>query len=338
MGAVTQSRSLFKSTLGVLSVAKRTRGQVLQPIGKKRSWGEIVARDFRVNWAVYVMALPVLAYFIIFNYIPMTGIIMAFQKFQIKKGIWGSKFVGLANFVRFFNSPYAWRLIRNTLLISLYGLAFSFPLPVVFALCLNEVRSTKFKRITQTISYMPYFISIVVVVAILFDFCKSEGILTMLAKKFGWSGGALISAPQWFRTLYIGSNIWQHLGYNSIIFISALAAIDPQLYEAATIDGANRWQQTLHVTLPGIATTIVVLLILRLGSIMGVGYEKIILMYSPATYETGDVIASYVYRVGLEDADYSYSTAINLFNSLVNMLVLFLANQMSRRISDTSLW
>ena len=310
----------------------------LRPAIGKRKWSRIVSRDFRENWPVYLMALPVLAYFIIFNYVPMTGIIMAFQKFQIKKGIWGSKFVGLENFIRFFNSPYAWRLIRNTLLISLYGLIFSFPLPIVFALSLNEVRNIKFKKATQTISYLPYFISIVVVVSILFDFCKSEGALTKLAGIFGWTGGALISSPQWFRTLYIGSNLWQHLGYNSIIFISALAAIDPQLYEAATIDGANRWQQTVHVTLPGIANTIVVLLILRLGQIMGVGYEKTILMYSPATYETGDIIASYVYRVGLVDADYSYSTAINLFNSVVNLIVLFLANQISRKISSTSLW
>ena len=177
-----------------------------------------------------------------------------------------------------------------------------------------------------------------VVVSILFDFCKSGGVLTRLAEVFGWKGGALISSPEWFRTLYIGSNLWQHLGYNSIIFISALAAIDPQLYEAATIDGANRWQQTLHVTLPGIVSTIVVLLILRLGSIMSVGYEKTILMYSPATYETADIIGSYVYRVGLLDADYSYSTAINLFNSLINLLVLYVANRFSRHISSTSLW
>ena len=305
---------------------------------RKRSWGSIVARDFRANRAVYLMALPLIAYFIIFNYIPMTGIIMAFQKFQIKKGILGSQFVGLDNFARFFNSPYAWRLIRNTLLISFLGLLFSFPLPIVFALCLNEVRNAKFKKITQTVSYLPYFISIVVVVSILFDFCKSGGILTRIAELFGWKGGALISSPEWFRTLYIGSNLWQHLGYNSIIFISALAAIDPQLYEAATIDGANRWQQTLHVTLPGIASTIVVLLILRLGSIMSVGYEKTILMYSPATYETADIIGSYVYRVGLLDADYSYSTAINLFNSLINLLVLYVANRFSRHISSTSLW
>ena len=316
------------------SIADRAAG----PMIRKRSWGSIVARDFRANRAVYLMALPVIAYFIIFNYIPMTGIIMAFQKFQIKKGILGSQFVGLDNFARFYNSPYAWRLIRNTLLISFLGLLFSFPLPIVFALCLNEVRNAKFKKLTQTISYLPYFISIVVVVSILFDFCKSGGVLTRLAEVFGWKGGALISSPEWFRTLYIGSNLWQHLGYNSIIFISALAAIDPQLYEAATIDGANRWQQTLHVTLPGIVSTIVVLLILRLGSIMSVGYEKTILMYSPATYETADIIGSYVYRVGLLDADYSYSTAINLFNSLINLLVLYVANRFSRHISSTSLW
>ena len=168
---------------------------------RKRSWGSIVARDFRANRAVYLMALPVIAYFIIFNYIPMTGIIMAFQKFQIKKGILGSQFVGLDNFARFFNSPYAWRLIRNTLLISFLGLLFSFPLPIVFALCLNEVRNAKFKKITQTISYLPYFISIVVVVSILFDFCKSGGVLTRIAELFGWKGGALISSPEWFRTL-----------------------------------------------------------------------------------------------------------------------------------------
>ncbi len=317
---------------------KANTGRIATPNVGKTKWHTIVARDFRSNWVVYLMALPVLVYFILFNYVPMTGVIMAFQKFQIRKGIWGSKFVGLDNFVRFFNSPYAWRLIRNTLLISFYGLLFSFPLPIMFALSLNEVRNLRFKKVTQTISYLPYFISIVVVVSILFDFCKSDGALTKLAAMFGWSGGALISSPEWFRTLYIGSNLWQHLGYNSIIFISALAAIDPQLYEAATIDGANRWQQTIHVTLPGISATIVVLLILRLGQIMGVGYEKTILMYSPATYETGDIIASYVYRVGMEDADYSYSTAINLFNSVTNLVVLFLANQLSRRIGDTSLW
>jgi putative aldouronate transport system permease protein len=310
---------------------------VRPPIAKV-SFGARLKKDLKNHWQIYLMALPVVIYFLLFNYAPMVGIVMAFQKYSIRNGIFGSQFVGFDNFVRFFNSTYFWRLLRNTLLISFYGILFSFPLPIVFALCLNEVRNTKFKKVVQTISYLPYFISVVVVVSILFDFCKSSGVLTLMAEKFGWTGGALISSPSWFRTLYVGSNVWQHLGYNSIIFISALAAIDPTLYEAARIDGANRWQQTLHVTLPGIASTIVVLLILRLGQIMSVGYEKIILMYSPSTYETADVIASYVYRIGILNADYSYSTAINLFNSVINLIVLFGANWISKKINETSIW
>lgn len=295
-------------------------------------------RDMRNNWSIYVMALPFLAYFIIFHYIPMGGVLMAFQDFSIKKGIFGSTWVGLKQFERYFNSPYFFRTLSNTLLISFYGLIFSFPFPIIFALCLNEVRNKQFKKVTQTISYLPYFISVVVVVAILNDFSKANGVLTQLAAALGDDGGALISRPEWFRTLYIGSNMWQHLGYNSIIFISALASIDPELYEAAVIDGAGRWKQTLYITLPGIASTIVVLLILRLGQIMSVGYEKIILMYGPATYETADVISSYMYRVGIQDSDYSFSTAINLFNSIVNFIVLFVANTFSRKLGDTSLW
>lgn len=305
---------------------------------KKKTKKEVIRRDLRMNWSIYLMALPVLLYFIIFHYIPMGGVVMAFQDFSIKKGILGSKWVGFDQFVRFFSSPYCGRLILNTLLISFYGLIFSFPLPIVFALCLNEVRNKKFKKVTQTISYLPYFISVVVVVSILNDFCKSDGALTKLAQSFGYQGGALISAPEWFRTLYIGSNMWQHLGYNSIIFISALAGIDPELYDAARIDGAGRWKQTLYITLPCLIPTIVILFILRIGQIMNVGYEKIILMYGPATYETADVISSYVYRVGLTSADYSYSTAINLFNSVINFVVLFAANHISKRVSDTSLW
>ena len=298
----------------------------------------LIKRDCRMNKAVYLMAFPVIVYFIIFNYIPMGGILMAFEDYSIKKGIFGSTWVHFDNFIRFFNSVYFWRLIRNTLLISFYGLIFSFPFPIIFALCLNEIRNVKFKKLTQTISYMPYFISIVVVVSIIYDFCSSDGALTKLAAAFGDTGGALIARPEWFRTLYIGSNIWQHLGYNSIIFISALAAIDQELYEAAVIDGASRWKQTIYITLPELSSTIVVLLILRLGQIMNVGYEKTILMYSPATYETADVIASYVYRVGIIDADYGYSTAINFFNSIVNFIVLFVANTISRKLSETSLW
>lgn len=319
-------------------MAKSNGSAAAAPVDEKRMRRALIKRDWRMNKAVYLMALPVIAYFIIFNYIPMGGIAMAFQNYSIKKGILGSQFVGFDQFIRFFNSPHCFRLIRNTLLISFYGLLFSFPFPIIFALCLNEVRNKKFKKVTQTISYLPYFISVVVVVSILQDFTKADGILTQLAAALGDSGGALISRPEWFRTLFIGSNMWQHLGYNSIIFISALAAIDQELYEAAVIDGAGRWKQTIYITIPALTGTIVVLLILRLGQIMNVGYEKIILMYSPATYETGDVISSYVYRVGIVDSDYSYSTAINLFNSVINFIVLFVANVFSRKISETSLW
>lgn len=319
-------------------MAKQSAAAAQMGVDEKKLRQALIKRDWRMNKAVYLMAIPVLAYFIIFNYIPMGGIVMAFQNFSIKKGILGSQFIGFDNFIRFFNSVHFWRLIRNTLLISFYGLIFSFPFPIIFALCLNEVRNKAFKKASQTISYLPYFISVVVVVSILQDFTKSGGVLTQLAAAFGDTGGALISRPEWFRTLYIGSNMWQHLGYNSIIFISALAAIDQELYEAAVIDGAGRWKQTLYITLPALSTTIVVLLILRLGQIMNVGYEKIILMYGPSTYDTGDVIASYVYRVGIVDADYGYSTAINLFNSAINFIVLFVANQFSRKISETSLW
>lgn len=297
-----------------------------------------IKRDLRLNWAVYLMAVPVVIYFIIFNYIPMGGVLMAFQNFKIRKGIMGSDWVLFENFIRFFNSVHFWRLVRNTVLISFYGVVFSFPFPIIFALCLNEVQNAKFKKITQTISYLPYFISTVVVVSILNDFCKSNGILTQIAHLFGDDKGALISRPEWFRTLYIGSNLWQHLGYNSIIYISALAAVDQELYEAAYIDGAGRWRQTIHVTIPGILPTIVILLILRLGQIMNVGYEKTILMYSPATYETADIISSYLYRVGIQDSDYSYSTAINLFNSVINFGILYVANRISRSVSDISLW
>ena len=316
---------------------KKAANNTAEPIVKV-SQGRLIKRDLRNNWSIYIMALFPVAYFIIFNYIPMGGILMAFQNFNIRKGLWGSQWVGFDQFIRYFNSEYFVRTVSNTLLISIYGLIFSFPFPIIFALCLNEVRNKMFKKVTQTISYLPYFISVVVVVSILNDFCKANGVLTQLAAAFGDTGGALISRPEWFRTLFIGSNMWQHLGYNAIIFISALAAIDPELYEAAVIDGAGRWKQTLYITLPGIASTIVVLLILRLGQIMNVGYEKIILMYGPTTYKTGDVISSYVYRVGIIDSDYSYSTAINLFNSVINFIILFLGNTLSRKISDTSLW
>ena len=307
---------------------------------KKRalSPGAFLVDELKRRWQLYLMLVLPLAYLIIFCYVPMGGVIIAFKDYSIRGGIWGSDWVGFKHFINFFNTPDFFKLLRNTLILSLYNLVITFPMPIILALAVNELKSKAYKKVVQMVTYLPYFISIVVVVSILQDFTSADGVLTQLAAALGDTGGALWSRPEWFRTLYIGSNIWQHLGYNSIIFISALAAIDQELYEAAVIDGAGRWKQTLYITLPELSSTIVVLLILRLGQIMNVGYEKTILMYSPATYETADVIASYVYRVGIEDADYGYSTAINFFNSVVNFLVLFVANAISRKLSETSLW
>lgn len=300
--------------------------------------GRMIRRDFQQNWVVYLMLLLPVAYFIIFHYLPMGGLVIAFENFSFRLGFFKSPFVGLMHFENFFNSIYFGRLLRNTLTISLYGLLISFPLPIVLALLLNEVRNARFKKAVQTISYLPYFISVVVVVGILQDFCKSNGLLTQLSVSLGGSGGNLLGKPEYFRGLFIGSNVWQHVGYSSIIYISALTTIDQELYEAARIDGAGRWKQTLHVTLPCIAPTIIIMLIMRLGEVMTLDYEKILLMYGPATYETGDVIQTYVYRVGMLNGDYSYAAAVGLFNSVINLVVIFVANTVSRRVSETSLW
>jgi putative aldouronate transport system permease protein len=269
----------------------------------------------------------------------MTGIIMAFQKFNIAKGIFGSEFIGLENFKNFFSSYYCWRLIKNTFLISSLDLIFNFPAPIIFALLLNEIRNRRFKKTVQTISYLPYFLSVVVMCGLVIDFCRTDGIVsTIYSTITGREEINLLGYAQYFRPIYILSNIWQGLGYGSIIYMAALANVDQQLYEAAVMDGAGRWKQTLHITLPSIAPTIVVLLILRMGSILDVGYEKVMLLYNPATYQTADVISTFVYRKGFIDSDYGFSTAVGLFNSIINLVLLLITNYISRKTNETSLF
>ena len=270
--------------------------------------------DIKRNKGIYLLMIPVMAFFIIFAYVPMGGLVMAFQNYTPKGGFFHSEWVGFQHFADFFGSVYFGRLIRNTLLISVLNLIFGFPAPILFALLLNEVGNKAFKKTVQTVSYLPYFISVVIVCGIIADFTASDGVITDLIVRLG------------------GERI------NSIIYLAALSGIDQGLYEAAALDGANRWKQTLHVTLPGIASTIIILLILRMGSMFAVGYEKIILLYSTNTFETADVISSYVYRKGLQEFNYSYSTAVGLFNSLINTTLLVLSNKLSRKFSDTSLF
>ena len=294
--------------------------------------------DFARNKYIYLMAVPVLLFYFIFSYGPMYGLIIAFKNYNPHNGFWGSPWVGFKWFNEFFQSFYFTRIIKNTFLISIYDILWSFPAPIILALMLNEVKKRSFKKTVQTLTYLPYFISLVVVCGILIDFTGSKGVINSVLSSFGFEPRNLLGDASLFRTIYIGSGIWQSAGWGSIIFLAALSGIDPALYEASIIDGANRWKQLLHVTIPGIMPTIIILLILRLGAIMGVGYEKIILLYNPMTYSTADVISTYVYRKGILEASYSFSTAIGLFNSVINFVFLIVANKISSKLTDTSLW
>ena len=297
-----------------------------------------VRQDMKRNWSLYLLALPVILFYILFAYKPMYGALIAFKDYSPGRGFSGSPWVGFVNFVRFFKSPYFFRLLKNTFLISFYGLLFGFPAPIILALLLNEVRHSKFKRTMQTITYLPHFISLIVICGMITDFSLSTGLFNDIIAFLGKTRFPLLQEPGLYRPIYIASDIWQTVGWGTIIYLSALSAIDPQLYEAAMIDGAGRFRQLLSVTLPSIAPTIVILLILRIGQLLSVGYEKTLLLYNPATYETADIISTYVYRVGLLDQNWSYSTAIGLFNSAINFSLLIIANRISRQVSETSLW
>ncbi|MCI9625439.1 MAG: sugar ABC transporter permease [Clostridia bacterium] len=295
-------------------------------------------RELAKNKYIYIMLVPFLLFYIIFMYGPMYGAMIAFKDFTPKLGILGSPWVGIKHFEAFFGSIYFWRLLRNTISISLQTLVFGFPAPIILALLLNEVRQAWFKKTVQTISYMPHFISLVVVCGIIKIFTGSEGIINDFMVQFGQERRDLLLDPALFQPIYVISDIWQKIGWESIIYLAALSGVDQELYEAARIDGAGKWRQLLSVTLPCILPTIVVMLILRVGSMMNIGFEKIILLYNGNTYETADVISSYVYRKGIQEFSYSFSTAVGLFNSVINFFLVLSANTISKKVNDTSLW
>ncbi len=295
-------------------------------------------KRFLADYQLYLMVLPFMLYFLIFAYKPMIGLKIAFQDYSIFKGN-ASPWVGFDNFTKFFSTPYFGRILRNTLMISGYSLIFSFPAPIILALLLNEVRSKKYKSFVQTATYLPHFVSAVVVCGMVTNFlAPTSGIVNIVLNKLGFESVYFLSKPEYFRTIFIVQGIWQGTGYSSIVYLAALGGIDMELYEAAQIDGCNRWKQTLHVTLPGLLPTIVTLFIISVGNILNVGYEKIILLYQPATYETADVINTYVYRMGIEGSDYGLSTAVGLFNSVVNFLFVAIANTISNKVNGMGLW
>ena len=300
---------------------------------------KLVFRRLKKSRYLYLMIAPVVIWYLVFCYAPMFGLVIAFKEYDMYEGIAKSPFVGLLQFRNFFSSIYFWRLIRNTFLISFYGLIFGFPAPIILALMFNELKDGRFKKITQTISYLPHFISTVIIVGMFTTFLAPEtGLINNIIELLGGQRIYFLSEPRYFRSLYIILDIWRSVGWGSIIYLAALSNVETELYEACVIDGGGYWRQLFHITLPGIAPTVVIMLILRIGQLMTVGYETIILMYSPSTYETGDVISTYVYRVGLIDSNYSFSSAVGMFNSIISMTLLVCANSISKRFGETSLW
>lgn len=301
---------------------------------KGRTWKKIVK-----NKQLYIMILPVVIYFILFHYKPMYGLLMAFQNFKPRKGIWGSEWVGLKHFYDFFGSYYFGRLLGNTLALSLSTLIFGFPAPILLALLINELRSSKYSRVVQTVTYMPHFISMVVLCAMIREFVASGGFINdLMVNLGGYDGKNLLARSSYWLPIYVLSNIWQGCGWGSIVYLATLTGIDMELYDAAKVDGANRWKQTLHVTLPCLAPTVIIMFILRMGQIMGVGHEKTILLYNEGIYDTADIISSYVYRMGLVSHEYSFATAVGLFNSVINFILVIVANKLSDKMTETSLW
>lgn len=305
---------------------------------KKKTLRQILSRDFKLNKYKYLIILPVIIYLILFAYKPMYGLIIAFKEYRPSLGFTNSPWVGLKQFKNFFGDVYFWRLIRNTFSISGLDILFGFPAPIILALLLNEIKVMWLRRTVQTITYMPYFISLVVACSLVKIYCQSNGLFSQISMSFGGQDQNFLMKNDNFYPIYIISGIWQHIGWNSIIYLAALSSIDQEQYEAAKIDGAGRFKQIFHITLPGLLPTITILFILRMGGILNVGYEKILLLYSEAIYEVADVISTYVYRKGILNAAYSYSTAVGMFNSVVNIFFLMLANTISKKTTESSLY
>ena len=296
-------------------------------------------KNLRKYWQYYILLLPALAYFLIFCYGPMYGAQIAFRNFNARDGITGSAWVGFAHFERFFRSPYFGSLLRNTFVISIYGLLAGFPLPILLALSLNELKGTKVKKLAQTVTYAPYFISTVVMCGMLIAFLNpNTGIINKLIAALGGEPVPFLSEAALVPSIYVWSGVWQGTGWGSVIYFAALSGVDPQLLEAATLDGATRWQKIWYVNLPALMPTIVIMLIMNCGSLLSVGYEKAFLLQNALNLETSEVISTYVYKTGLVSAQYSFSTAIGLFNSVVNLILLVTVNAVSRRIGENSLW
>ena len=309
----------------------------MEVAAKKKKKGSLI-KDLRRHWAAYLMLIPAVVLLFIFSYIPMYGIVIAFKNYKPQLGIWGSPWVGLEHFAKFFTSAHFPVLLRNTLSISVYSLLAGYPCSIILALLLNEVRCAKYKKVVQTISYMPYFISSVVVCGMLKSFLSYDGMFNALNNLMGREPISFLSEPKYFQHIIVWAGVWQGMGWNSIIYMAALSAIDTQLYEAARIDGCGRLRQAWHVTIPGIMPTVIMLLIMSVGSILTVGTDNILLLYNPMTYETGDVFGTYTYRLGIRGGQYDYTAAVGLAETVVGFIMIVIVNWISRKTTEQSLW
>lgn len=297
-----------------------------------------VLKMFMKQKYLFLMVLPGFILVFIFRYMPMYGVIIAFQDYNVFKGVWASEWVGLKWFRLFLDNPMALRVFRNTLILGLYNIIFAFPLPIILALLLNELKVEWFKRTIQSITYLPYFISVIIIVGMFKELASLNGLFNQILLFFHIDAINFFGRPEFFRTLFIGSIVWQTLGWGTILYLAALTNIDPALYEAAHVDGANRWRKTLHITLPGMIGTILILLILTIGNLFDADFQRVLLMYNPATYSTADIIGTYIYREGLENARFSYGTSVGLFVSVISFVLLIIVNKISQRYSENSLW
>lgn len=304
----------------------------------KRNFGNILITDIRKNWILYVMILPVVAYYIIFSYMPMYGITLAFKTYRIKLGIMNSPWVGFKNFERLFYSYIFWDLIKNTLGISVYSLIVGFPAPIIFALMLNYLKSQRFKKTVQMVSYAPYFISTVVICGMISIFMSQTGVFNVIRGLFGLEAVDFLSVPEWFKSIYVWSGGWQALGWSSIIYISALSGVDPEMHEAAIVDGASKIKRMIYIDIPSIKPTMIMLLILQMGSLLNVGFEKVYLLQNSLNLSASEVISTYTYKMGLIKSDYSFSTAVGLFNSVINLILLVGANLVCKKVAEESLF
>jgi len=297
------------------------------------------AQHLRQNWQIYALLAPTIIWFLIFAYVPMYGLQIAFKDYSIFRGIAASPWTGLDHFYDLFANDQFLRAIRNTIIISLLSLAFGFPMPIILALMFNEVVNQTYRKTVQTIVYLPHFISLVIIAGIIISaFSPTTGVVNGMMRAFGMDPVYFLTRPEWFRPLFVGAGIWQEAGFQSIVYLAAIAGISPSLYESAVVDGASRWQMIWKITLPSILPTIVIMLIIRIGNLMEVGFELVVLLYQPSTYQTADVINTFIYRQGLQGAQYDLAAAAGLFNAVVAFMLVMTANTIARRLTRTSLW